>query len=154
MGSLWPEYPAHASVTSPSGPRYLRQTLQSAFHPDVPHLLLDRVLPLDNYQEALRNLHTAAVATAIKGFAPNRALGTSPIPYTPQDALSADYRAPRWPNSDLAMPHTRDPSFTGLGGKNLLSALTVPQHNTPLPTLLLHQYPYRTLPKRPLGETP
>ena len=82
--SLRPGHPSHNTVTSASGQRQIRSTLQSSFSPIVSHLLnTEGVLPPEEYRGALKSLHTSAVETAIAALTPNRILLEPPPPIDP-----------------------------------------------------------------------
>ena len=80
VGALRPDSPSHHTVTSYSGPREMKHTLQSRFLPSVGHLLQGDIVPPSNYRSALRSPHTSAVSNAISGMGPNRVLGGRPTP--------------------------------------------------------------------------
>ena len=73
-----PLHPSLDVVTSPSGPRRIKYTLQSRFTDSISHLLNGNVLPADEYRSALKTIHTQAVEQAIADFPPYRVLGTEP----------------------------------------------------------------------------
>ena len=61
---LRPHHPSHPDVRH-SGPRSMKQTLQSHFLPSVSPHLMEGVLPPQSYRQTLPSLHTAAVRQAI-----------------------------------------------------------------------------------------
>ena len=76
--ALQPHHPSYSTVSSPSGPRSMKNTLQSRYLPSVaPHLVGDALPPV-NYRNTIQCLHTEAVANAIASQAPNRVLGSPP----------------------------------------------------------------------------
>ena len=89
-----PLHPSFDVVTSPSGPRRIKNTLQSRFTDSISHLLNGNALPPDEYRSALKNTHTQAVEQAIAAFPPNRVLGTEPPPIHPEEqTLSRPHRS-------------------------------------------------------------
>ena len=64
--AMRPDHPAHLVVTSPAGPRDMKQTLQSAFNDDVQPYLVDDVLPPPNYNDVKNRLHASYVQDAIR----------------------------------------------------------------------------------------
>ena len=74
--SLHPTHPSFNIVTSSSGPRSMKHTLQSCFAPLLtPHLSENIIL---NPKPVIKILHTEAVASAIASRAPNRVLESPP----------------------------------------------------------------------------
>ena len=60
--ALQPNNPSHSVVTSPSGIRNLKQTLQSRFfHPVAPHLSSGILPPPSNYDATIKSLYINAV---------------------------------------------------------------------------------------------
>ena len=72
--TLIPSHPSHPITTSPSGPRSIRQTLQSHSLPSVAPFLSDGVMLPSDYKPTLAALHTSAVQSAIASRPPNRVL--------------------------------------------------------------------------------
>ena len=58
-------HPIHHIVTSPSGPRSLKQTLQSAFHNDVAPYLENGIVPRGHYSDVKNKIHADFVRKAI-----------------------------------------------------------------------------------------
>ena len=65
VSALRPDHPAHSVVTSPAGPRDMKQTLQSAFIDDVQPYLENGVIPPPNYNDVKNRLHASYVTKAI-----------------------------------------------------------------------------------------
>ena len=76
--SLQPSHPSFVTVTSPSGPRKMKETLQSRFLPAVSPYLVDGALPSASYGVTIKSLHTEAVASAIASRDDSRVLGSRP----------------------------------------------------------------------------
>ena len=58
---LRPSHPSHATVTLPSGPRQMKETLQSAHYDDVCDFLIDDVLPAERYNNVKSIIHATFV---------------------------------------------------------------------------------------------
>ena len=73
-------HPSFDVVQAPSGPRGLRQTLSSKFHISVAPFCRNGSIPRDSIQSVIGDLHTSAVAVAIRDLdaCPNRVLGCRP----------------------------------------------------------------------------
>ena len=65
LSNLRPTHPSHSIITSPSGHRSMKQTLQSRFLPSVSHLLTNGRTDPATYRASLADLHTSAVQAAI-----------------------------------------------------------------------------------------
>ena len=89
--SLQPTHPSFNTVTSPSGPRDKKQTLQSKFLSTVAPYLNNGSLPPENYRTTIKALHTDAVAAAIAASEPNPLLQTRP-PTVADEELSLPRR--------------------------------------------------------------
>ena len=63
--ALRESHPIHHIVTSPSGPRSLKQTLQSAFHNDVAPYLENGIVPRGHYSDVKNKIHADFVRRAI-----------------------------------------------------------------------------------------
>ena len=61
--TLQPNHPSHHITSSDSGPRRIKQTLQSKFLPSVSPFLSNRTLPPEEYEPTVQSLHTNAVST-------------------------------------------------------------------------------------------
>ena len=74
--ALQPNNPSNSVVTSPSGSRNMKQTLQSRFiHWVVPHLS-SGILPLTDYGTTIKSLHIRAVSNSKSLLSHNRVLQT------------------------------------------------------------------------------
>ena len=91
--ALQPNHPSHLTVTSPSGPRNKKHTLQSRFLPDVDPYLVDGTIPPHTYKAVLKSLHTAKVANTLTSRDPNRVLQIPPPPIGEEESsLPRPYR--------------------------------------------------------------
>ena len=90
--SLQPSHPSFNTVTSPSGPRNMKQTLQSKFLPTVAPYLVDGSLPPQNYRSTIKSLHTEAVAAALAAADPNPLLQARPPIAEEEISLPRHYR--------------------------------------------------------------
>ena len=78
--ALVPEHPCHATVTSDSGPRSIRHTLQSRFLPSIHQFLVYNIIPADSRRNVLSALHNNAVQAAVAASSGNRLLdGPAPV---------------------------------------------------------------------------
>ena len=85
--ALQPTHPSHPYVTSPPGPRSMKNTLQSLFLHQVQPYLVDGTLPPDTYRNTISSLHSEAVDRTMGSFAPSLVLGTEPTPVAVQELL-------------------------------------------------------------------
>ena len=85
--AMVPEHPCHATVTSCSGPRSIRHTLQSRFLPSIQQFLVNNTIPLDSKKTTLTTLHNDAVRVAIAASSGNRLLD-APAPLVSGEELS------------------------------------------------------------------
>ena len=77
------DHPSTAVVTLPSGPRSMKNTLQSKHLPLLePHLVNGRI---DNYNNTLKAIHTQSVTNTINSLDPNPVLGAAPPPISPSE---------------------------------------------------------------------
>ena len=84
--ALQPNNPCHSVVTSHSGSRDMKQTLQSRFlHYVAPHVSSGILLPTD-YGTTIQSLHTRAVATSKSLLYHNRVLQTASPQIAPEEA--------------------------------------------------------------------
>ena len=83
--ALQPNHPSHPIVTSPSGPRNKKATLQSRFLCNLTPYLEGGVLQPDRYKSTIAQLHTTAVATSISNRSPNRVLQSRPPPISEEE---------------------------------------------------------------------
>ena len=83
---LIPSHPSHSIVTAPSGPRNMKQTLQSRFLPTVAPYLTNGTLPPTTFKATLKSLHTSAVSSTISSRPPNRVL-QAPAPPVSEEEL-------------------------------------------------------------------
>ena len=83
--TLVPSHPSHPITTASSGPRTIRQTLQSRFLPNLTPYLTRGTVPPDHYKHIIQSLHTTAVTSAIAARAPNRVLNTPPPPISDEE---------------------------------------------------------------------
>ena len=92
--ALQPTNPSHDVVTSSSGSRDMKQTLQSRFlHVVAPHLS-NGVLPPAEYGTTIKSLHTGAVAASKSLLSPNRVLQTTSPQIAPEETnLPRPYRS-------------------------------------------------------------
>ena len=99
--SLHPSHPSFQIVTAESGPRAMKNTLQSRYHPGVAELTGEAALTaggtIANPTAASRQVHCRAVAKSIAARADNRVLG-SPAP----DIDDAEQELPRKTRRTLA----------------------------------------------------
>ena len=78
--ALVPEHPCHATVTSDSGPRSIRHTLQSRFLPSIQQFLVYNTIPADSRRNVLSAIHNNAVQAAVAASSGNRLLdGPAPV---------------------------------------------------------------------------
>ena len=84
--TLQPNNPSHSVVTSPSGIRNMKQTLQSRFLHCVAPYLSSGILNLTNYRTAMKSLHTKAVTDSKSVLSHNRILQTASPQITPEEA--------------------------------------------------------------------
>ena len=77
--ALRPSHVSHAIVTRDSGPRTIKNTLQSKFLDRVRPHLTDGIIPEDQYKETIRSLHQEAVQEAILKL-PNNRVTQQPAP--------------------------------------------------------------------------
>ena len=85
--TLLPSHPSHLITTAPSGPRNIKNTLQSRFFSSVSPYLVDNILPPDSYKQTIQSLHTSAVASVIAARPPNRVLSADPPPIAEEEKL-------------------------------------------------------------------
>ena len=76
--AMRPLHPSHAVVSSPPGPRRMKETLQSKFGPALHPFLLNGVIPNASYKKVIQTLHTDAVTSSISSLGPNSVLGVTP----------------------------------------------------------------------------
>ena len=103
-GALRLDHPSYPTVTSYSGPRNMKHTLQSRFLPSISHLLQEDIMPSHNYRAALCSLHTEAMTGAIAETGHNRVLGTRPPQVDPSELLLG--RSQRTALSQLRSSHS------------------------------------------------
>ena len=90
---LVPSHPSHTVVTSPSGSRNKKHTLQSRFLPSVQPYLNNGTLHPDIYKPTVQSLHTAAVSAVISSRPPNRVLMEPAPPIAEEEqTLPRSYR--------------------------------------------------------------
>jgi len=77
--ALRPDHPSHLIVTSPPGPRNMKETLQSRFLPQLTHLLSNGITPEEEFKTILKEIHTEAVEVAIQSY-PNNKVLDAPAP--------------------------------------------------------------------------
>ena len=85
--TLIPSHPSHPITSSSSGPRPIRQTLQSHSLPSVAPYLTNGVLLPSDYKPTVASLHTSTVQSTIASRPPNRVLQT-PAPAISDDEIS------------------------------------------------------------------
>ena len=91
---IQPHHPSHNTVSSPSGTRTNKHTLQSRFFPTVAPHLVGGTLPPASYNTVIKSLHTEAVATAIASQTPNRVLLSPPTTVAIEErSLPRPYRS-------------------------------------------------------------
>ena len=77
------DHPSNAVVTLPSGPRSMKNTLQSKHLPLLePHLVNGGI---ENYNHTLKAIHTQSVSNTITSLDPNPILGVTPPPISPSE---------------------------------------------------------------------
>ena len=81
--ALRPPHPSPSIVTQSSGPRTIKQTLQSKFLPSINQYLTDGITPPDEYQAIVNEIHTQAVQDAILNQPPNPILQEQPPDIAP-----------------------------------------------------------------------
>ena len=101
VNTLKPLHASHSVVSTPLGPRRLKETLQSKFGISVSPFLRDGVIPPACYKEVLTTLHTTAVRTATASLGPNRVLGTTPPEIHPSES-----QLPRVHQATLSQLHS------------------------------------------------
>lgn len=86
--ALRPDHPSHTVVTSPSGPRPMKKTLQSAYIGRLtPHLNnLGQVDP-DSYRPIIASIHTDIVRDSIVRLGSSKTLGRPPPMIDPSELL-------------------------------------------------------------------
>ena len=85
--ALQPTHPSHPYVTTPPGPRNMKNTLQSLFLHQVQPYLVDGILPPNTYRDTISSLHFEAVDRVVGSLQPNRVLGTEPPPVAAEELL-------------------------------------------------------------------
>jgi len=83
--ALRPSHPSHSTVTSDSGPRPMKHTLQSRFGPLISHLTAGGTVDPANYSSILNTLHSEAVQQAILAAPANAVIGQQPPPIDPSE---------------------------------------------------------------------
>ena len=83
--SLRLSHPSHEVVTSPSGPRSMKSTLQSKFSASVEPYLSNGVVDPASYTEVIKEIHTQAVRSTISKLGVNPLLGAPPPPISPSE---------------------------------------------------------------------
>jgi hypothetical protein len=91
--AMRPSHPSHDVVTSPAGPRHMKETLHSKCIDLVePHLTGGLMLEI-NYKKSIDALHSSAVTKAICAAGPNVVLGRHPPKFNPEElTLSRAHR--------------------------------------------------------------
>ena len=128
--ALQPSHPSFPTVTAPSGPRSIRNTLQSRFIPSVSPLLTDGVMPPSNFKLALADLHTTAVQTSLNSAPP--LIESSPPNPHPLTHLKPPSLAPTALSSPSSAPATAPLSCRTGRGSAWRTAPTAPPVNLPL----------------------
>ena len=72
--SLRSHHPSHSLITQPSGPRSMKETLQSRFLSSVTPHLVDGGVASHTYTQAICSLHTAAIRQTLASVDVNRVL--------------------------------------------------------------------------------
>ena len=92
--ALRPTHPLHDLVTSPAGPRDMKNTLHSAFIDDVQAYLVDNVVPPHHYNDIKNRVHANYVTRAINDRQHPNILNnaTPPVHISDQD-LPRAYRS-------------------------------------------------------------
>jgi hypothetical protein len=72
------DHPSHKTVTRPSGPRRVKETLQSKYMRTVQPYLSDGVIKEIMYKKTLNAIHTSAVSAVISKQTPNKVLQCHP----------------------------------------------------------------------------
>ena len=85
LSSLRPSHPSHGVVTSSSGPRPMKSTLQSKFLPSIMPYLVDGATDPATYTATLKEIHTHSVRDTISKLGENPLLGTAPPPISPSE---------------------------------------------------------------------
>ena len=73
-GALVPSHPSHGIVTLESGPRPMKNTLQSVFLPSIAHLLHHGSTPPGELGHVLSAIHSETVLRHLETVGPNRVL--------------------------------------------------------------------------------
>ena len=76
--TLRPLHVLHTRVTTPPGPRKMKETLYSKSCHSLQQHLHDGIIPQGNYKKVISSLHSAAVASTICEAGPNSVLGLWP----------------------------------------------------------------------------
>ena len=83
--ALQPQHPSRGVVTSPSGPRTMKQTLYSRFHHRVEPYTVNGTVPPDTYRNTIRSIHTDAVSQALASYKDNKVLSSRPPMVSPEE---------------------------------------------------------------------
>ena len=80
VSALRPGHPSHDVVRADPGPRSMKQTLASRFGQAIEPYTTGGVVLREDYQLAIKSLHTSAVADSIADLGINHVLGAPPPP--------------------------------------------------------------------------
>ena len=83
---LVPGYPSNRTVTANSGPRKIKNTLQSRFYSDIRRYFHDGFLDPPVYADTIKALHCDAVSSYISTTDPNKVLCVHPPPFSPEES--------------------------------------------------------------------
>ena len=72
------QHPSRGVVTSPSGPRTMKQTLYSRFHHRVEPYTVNGTVPPDTYRNTIRSIHTDAISQLLASYRDNKVLSFRP----------------------------------------------------------------------------
>ena len=85
VSALRASHPSHACVSAPSGPRKMKETLQSKYHDKAAPYLANGVSVDADYRTNLKQIHTDFVAASISRLGNNDLLGCRPPPVSPSE---------------------------------------------------------------------
>ena len=83
--ALQPGHVSHDVVTLPSGPRRMKETLQTKCWDLVEPHLQDSVIPPSSYKDTLAHIHTEIVRDTINSRTPNRVLNAPAPPINEEE---------------------------------------------------------------------
>ena len=72
--TLMPTHPSFGVVSAPQGPRDIKLTLKSRFHPFTSQYLVDDIMPPERYKQTIKDIHTTVVAFTVDSYRGNPVL--------------------------------------------------------------------------------